>query len=71
MTTRIALANLVGMHEIAERAGVQRGTVLQWRQRYPDFPPPLLHLNLGPVWNWRDVQPWVRRHQAGTHVSII
>jgi hypothetical protein len=62
--TVIDLELLVGMHEIAERAGVQRGTVLMWRQRYNHFPDPLLQLNIGPIWNWLDVEAWLHRYPA-------
>ena len=29
-----------------------------WRSRYPDFPAPVAHLALGPVWAWRDIETW-------------
>lgn len=53
---------IVGMHEIAERAGVVRATVQMWRHRYNHFPEPLLELNIGPIWNWHDVEAWLYRY---------
>jgi hypothetical protein len=50
---------IVGISEIAARAGVQPNTVKVWRQRHHDFPPPAAQLAMGPVWFWPDVEPWV------------
>lgn len=53
-------ADIVGATEIAERCGVDRATVEQWRRRYPEFPRPLDDAVGGrPAWEWRDVLPWL------------
>jgi hypothetical protein len=49
----------VGIVEIAARAGVARGTVDQWRQRYQSFPVPRWQVGGRPAWNWDDVEPWL------------
>ena len=62
--------DLVGPAEIADRAGVSRSAVSQWRKRYPKFPAPLATIgatrnapNGGgggtPVWNWPAVAKWL------------
>jgi hypothetical protein len=62
-------AELVGMIEIAMRAGVRRAVVSVWRARYPDFPAPVAELAIGPVFVWAPVQAWLedtgRRSDAG------
>jgi len=50
---------LVGVSEIAELAGVTRQAVLNWRQRYEDFPTPIAELRSGPVWDLEDILEWV------------
>ena len=64
---------LVGPGEIAERLGVTRNAVAQWRKRYETFPQPLTYLSDGrrsprsgesspglPVWQWGAVYDWAR-----------
>jgi hypothetical protein len=55
---------MVGVAEIAERAGVRADTVQHWRLRYEDFPSPTAELAMGPVWFWPQVEPWVTNHVA-------
>jgi len=55
--------DLVGVAEIARRAGVAWGTVQSWRRRHPDFPAPAADLAMGPVWRWTDVARWTARER--------
>lgn len=50
---------LVGVTEIAERAGVRPDTVHAWRARHATFPAPAEDLAMGPVWWWSDVAAWL------------
>ena len=55
MTTTIP----VGTVEIAERLGVARGTVDQWRQRPAvNFPDPTWTVGGRPAWDWAEVHAW-------------
>jgi len=38
----IRISDVVGIEQIAERLGVEPGTVHKWKQRFPDFPKPFL-----------------------------
>lgn len=51
-------ADPVGAVEIAERLGVSRRTVDQWRQRALDFPEPRWTVGGRPAWDWSDVAAW-------------
>ena len=67
-----APADLAGIHEIAQMAGVTSQAVANWRIRYPDFPAPLATLNSGPVFNLPAVRHWLahrRSHALGTTVK--
>lgn len=61
----VSLADPVGASEIAQRLGVTRGTVDQWRQRYSSFPPPTWPLAGGPVWDWPVVERWHTARSRG------
>lgn len=50
---------LVGVAEVAERAGVKPDTVHAWRQRHADFPDPVETLAMGPVWYASDIDRWL------------
>jgi hypothetical protein len=52
---------LVGLIEIAQRAGVRRTQVSVWRTRHDDFPAPLADLAVGPVFAWEQVKRWLEQ----------
>lgn len=49
----------VGAVEIAQRAGVARATVDQWRWRHEDFPAPRWTVGGRPAWNWDEIAAWL------------
>ena len=49
----------VGAVEIAERLGVKRATVDQWRAR-GGFPPVRWLVGNRPAWDWADIEAWGR-----------
>jgi hypothetical protein len=61
----LVVGDLVSVAEIARRLGHPVSTVQTWRRRYETFPRPLATLAARPVWDWDQVEPWVRRHAAG------
>lgn len=48
----------VTVTEIAERMGVVKGTVHEWRRRHEDFPEPAGFLAGMRWWHWQDIQDW-------------
>lgn len=58
------MGELVGIHEIAELAGVSRQAVVNWRTRHTDFPPAVEELRSGPVFNSSQVRAWLRKRRA-------
>lgn len=61
-----AALDLVGPREIADRLGVARGTVRQWRWRGV-MPAPLAIVSDVPVWHYPDIEVWyeARRERLG------
>lgn len=55
--THIAINDIVGLAEIAERTGSTARAVWNWTRRY-NFPKPLLRVSNTPVWDWKDVEEW-------------
>lgn len=59
---------LVGASEVAERTGVSRSQVWNWRKRRPArqglAPEPLVKLKSTPVWLWRDWEQFLRGRNA-------
>ncbi len=51
--------DLVGEKEIADRLGVQTGTVHQWRKR-DLLPEPMAEVSGVPVWEWSTIDGWAR-----------
>jgi len=62
--------DLVGIHEIAEIAGVTRAAVANWRVRFPDFPAPVVALRSGPVFRRSDVRRWLRKRRKQMAIVI-
>lgn len=48
----------VGTNEIAERLGVTRHAVKQWRVRDLGFPEPRWSVGGRPAWDWDDIERW-------------
>lgn len=65
--------DLVGIHEIAQLAGVSSSAVVNWRVRFADFPLPVADLRAGPVFLRDQVRRWLRkrRYQMATVISMI
>ncbi len=57
--THNARIDPVGIIEIAERLGVARNTVDQWRTREV-LPTPRWTVGGRPAWNWSDIDTWAR-----------
>ena len=53
--------DLVGVREIAARLGVKRQSVHNWRERHDDFPAPLTEKLDQLVWEWPEVEEWLRK----------
>jgi predicted site-specific integrase-resolvase len=49
----------VGADDIADRLGVQRNTVHQWRQRGV-LPDPPWTVSGRPAWNWPEIAKWAK-----------
>lgn len=65
--------DLVGVHEIAQLAGVTAAAVANWRSRSTDFPRPVVELRSGPVFRRADVLRWLkkRKKQMAQVISTI
>lgn len=50
----------VGIQEIAERLGVKRATVDQWKLRGL-LPPPRWTVGGRPAWAWLDIEDWAEQ----------
>lgn len=49
----------MGLAEIAQRMGVERGTVDQWRHRGL-LPEPRWTVGGRPAWDWSDIAAWAK-----------
>lgn len=62
----VRVGDLVGLPEIARRAGVTRSAVSNWRNRHDDFPLPVFSISEGarvsPVFVWPEVAAWLDDH---------
>lgn len=61
MGRMIDLDDLVDAPEIARRAGLKGPqAVHNWRSRYPDFPEPAAVYGKAVLWDWLEVERWLR-----------
>jgi predicted DNA-binding transcriptional regulator AlpA len=66
----VALQDIVGAHEIAERLGLSFPNVVHnWRRRHSDFPQPIKELQAGCIWDWRDIEAWLKSTGRSTDAS--
>lgn len=57
------MADLVGLAELAQRAGTSTGYIRVLRRRHADFPAPVVELAMGPVWSWATVEAWLAQRR--------
>lgn len=60
----MSTAELVGLQEIADIAGVSASAVANWRKRFHDFPTPVADLRSGPVFSEGIVRAWLVKRQG-------
>ncbi len=57
-------AELIGLFEVAELAGVSPPAVANWRNRDPNFPKAVVELKSGPVFRKTEVCGWLERRKG-------
>jgi hypothetical protein len=57
-------ADLIGLFEVAELAGVSPPAVANWRNRDPSFPKPVVDLKSGPVFRKTEICGWLTRRKG-------
>lgn len=45
--------------------GLVKATVWSWQKRHSDFPVPV-QLEMGPVWDWAEVETWLQQRKPLT-----
>ena len=61
MVKKISPTDLVGAYEIAERLGLSFPNLVHtWRRRHQDFPKPIAELHAGLIWDWNEIEEWLR-----------
>lgn len=66
---RVFVQDLVGVKEIANNAGVSTPAVINWINRYSDFPPPVVTLGCGPIFQWPQIEKWLAATGRGKEGS--
>lgn len=56
-----AAGGLLGQQQVAELLGVSRQRVGQLLREAPDFPDPVAHIAMRPVWLGADITAWQHR----------
>ena len=62
--------DIVGIYEIAEYAGVRTTAVINWKNRYSDFPKPVGVLKATPIYNMKEVKLWLEKRADGRNEGI-
>lgn len=53
--------DIVGAHEIAQRQNLSFSNVVHtWRSRHEDFPKPIAEVKAGVLWDWNDIEAWLK-----------
>jgi len=55
--------DLIGIYEISRLANVSPAAVSNWRNRFDDFPKPLLTLQSGPIFQKQQILFWLRKRK--------
>lgn len=55
---------LIGLFEIASLASVTPSAVANWRKRFTDFPPPVVDLKSGPVFQGTQIRAWLAKREG-------
>lgn len=51
---------ILGIYEIAQYTNVSKPAVVNWRNRYHDFPKPIAELKSGPIYNTWEIELWLK-----------
>lgn len=66
------MGDVIGVYEIAERAGVTTGAVTNWIRRYADdFPKPVSELQAGKFYDSDQVEAWLRKRGKIMGAKVI
>lgn len=65
------MSDVVGVAEVARRAGRSVNTIQSWRRRHADFPRPVVTLGAGPIWNWAAVEEWIATRALSREISRV
>ena len=66
------MEKVIGVYEIAERAGVTTGAVTNWIRRYAgDFPKPVIVLQAGKFYDSDQVENWLRKRGKIMGAEVI
>ena len=57
------MIELVGIYEIAQLAGVSKQCVVNWINRYKDFPEPIAILKSARIYDKQDVITWLKNSE--------
>ena len=66
------MGKVIGVYEIAEKAGVTTGAVTNWIRRYvDDFPKPVTELQVGKFYDSDQVEAWLRKRGKIMGAKVI